>query len=82
MKSPALSFFDYLLNFPREIEHIWLKSFSLPTLLYIFARYGYLIFRGLQFPLSYAPAVSRPDTPGYLQALMAIVSNFDLKPGR
>lgn len=32
-----------ILNILQEIEHIWLKRFSLPTLLYIFTRYASLV---------------------------------------
>lgn len=38
----ALLFYTILLNISREIEYMWLKSFSFPTFFYILTRYTYL----------------------------------------
>lgn len=49
----VLLFYDLLLQFSREVEYIWFKPFSPPGILYIFARYGFLIARGFRFSLNY-----------------------------
>lgn len=48
-KPQAFLFYAALSNLAEEIEYIWLKPFSLPTILYIFARYAILIGEGLSF---------------------------------
>lgn len=51
----TLSFYATLTNLSQEIEHIWCNPFSLPTVLYIFARYGTLAYQGLQIPINFTP---------------------------
>lgn len=44
-----------ILSFGREVEYIWSKRFSVPTFLYICARYGTLIGEGLNIPVQFLP---------------------------
>ncbi|TFY65708.1 hypothetical protein EVG20_g5380 [Dentipellis fragilis] len=38
--SIALLYYDYVLTFPTEVEHIWKAGFRLSTVLYVFCRYA------------------------------------------
>lgn len=51
----TLSFYTTLMALSQEKEHIWSRSFSLPTLLYICARYGNLVCEGLSLLITFTP---------------------------
>lgn len=52
----TLAFYTTLLKLSQEIEHIWSKSFSLPSLLYIFTRYGILFAQAFRVALIFMSA--------------------------
>lgn len=51
-KTLALICYAILLKLPQEMEYMWFKSFSLPTFLFVMARYAPPIYQGLWFSLN------------------------------
>ncbi|KAI0083642.1 hypothetical protein BDY19DRAFT_1051727 [Irpex rosettiformis] len=48
LSSTALLFYDYLLTLPQEINNIWGRKFTLPTMLFLLNRYFSMIDGGLR----------------------------------
>lgn len=55
----AIAAYAALDKFPHEVQYIWFKRFSLPTLFYIFARYATLFMGGLTVILDFESRLGR-----------------------
>lgn len=51
----TLAFYTTLITISREQEYMWSRPFSFPTLLYIFTRYGNLIYQGFVLLIAFTP---------------------------
>lgn len=59
LKNLALHVYTILLRLADEIEYIWDKKFTLPTLLYIISRYFSVATEGINFFVNVVPMVSK-----------------------
>lgn len=55
ISSMMLLFYAILLKLSQEIEHMWRKPLGLPSILYIFGKYGTLVQQGLSIWLAFTP---------------------------
>lgn len=55
-KALALLLYTIILNISQEIEYMWLKSFSFPTLFYVLTRYTVVIEQGLSLAINLLPS--------------------------
>ncbi|EJD40945.1 hypothetical protein AURDEDRAFT_169923 [Auricularia subglabra TFB-10046 SS5] len=70
--------YDIVLTVPLEVKHIWKREWSLPKVLYIFARYYALFHVCFIFAIQVARDIPLPVSPISRQASVMLICTADL----